>query len=264
MSFLKIIFLPVYDLLDRFFKFGNVLKKGDTAIQIGIDMDRTTTSDLFHMARIVGKTGTIIGIEPSPYNIEKIKNVKYPCSCNLILVQKATYSSKGKMTMQMGTKAGWNRLDNIPGLRAKEKFTTTRIEVEMDTVDEILKEINIPPENISHINITNNGAEYYTLQGMKNVIESSENLSIYAIAGRPGELGKVNGENDFTAITNLLKDFGIKYKFQRFSEKFWSGLIKTNLIFGLMKGRFNFGEKTPGVIMAKKGSKTFSIFESYN
>ena len=264
MSFLRIIFLPIYDILDRFFKFENVLKKGDTAIQIGIDMDRTTTSDLFHMARIVGKTGTIIGIEPSPYNIEKINKIKHTYPCKLILVQKATYSTKEKMTMQIGTKAGWSRLDNIPGVRAKEKFTDTRIETEMDTVDNILKEINISPETISHINITNNGAEYYTLIGMNNVIERSKNLSIYAIAGRPGELGKVNGEDDFSAIINLLKDAGMSYKFQRFSKKIWSGLIKTNFIFGLMKGRVNFGEKTPGVVMAKKGSKTFSIFESYN
>ncbi|PCH67698.1 MAG: hypothetical protein COC01_05290 [Bacteroidetes bacterium] len=264
MAMLKKIFEPIYDFFDQRFKFGNVISSGEIAIQVGIDMDSTTTSDLFHMANIVGENGTVIGIEPSPINIERVDKVKDKYQAKIVLVQKATYSEKGEMTMQFGTKAQWNRLDNIPGERVDEKFKDERIPIEMDTIDNILTELNIPLKEISHINLTNNGAEFETLRGMKNLIQNAENLSIYAIAGRPGELGRVNGEADHTAIINLLKEMGLKVKFQRFSEKFWSGFVKSRLILGILKGRWNFGQQTPGVVMAKKGNKSFSIFESYN
>ena len=259
------IFAPPYDFIDRHKKFLNVLSKGDCAIQVGIDMDSTTTSDVFHMAKMVGESGVVIGIDADPKNIVRARKMAENYPCKVILINKATYSQKSVLQMHIGKRAGWNRLEAV-GVEVEEaeEVSKEKITVEADTLDNILSGLQIPYEQVSHINLTINGAEYETLRGMTTLLEQSKDLSINVIAGRPGKVGIIHGMPDHEAIAGLLQQYGFRTKFKRFKEFFWDGFIKYYLFKGVFRGKWRCHEIFRGVVMAKKGKKEFSLFESYS
>ncbi len=254
---MKTLLHPFFDLLERKFKFSASLSQGDIGIKIGFDMDTTTTSDLFHMARMVGKGGTIIGIDPDPRNINKAKTLTDKCPGQIILQQYATFSSTGEMKMKVGKKASHNTFFN----KKEDSLFDDEMMVKMDTMDNILENLNILPKEISHIHITNNGAEYDTLKGMTNLLSNAEDLSITLVAGRHGEEGLIDGKPDQKVIAQYLYDFGFRTKFKRKNNFFWMGFVKYHLIKGLLKGKWNFNKRTWGFVIAKKGSKDFGFLE---
>ena len=257
-------FSPLYDFIDRKKKFSNVLSKGDLAVQVGIDMDSTTTSDMFHMAKMVGDSGMVIGIDADPKNIARAAKVAEKYHCKVVLVNKATYSQKAVLQLHVGKRAGWNTLEVFTEGAKKDILTTKKFAVEADTIDNILRGLQIPYEGVSHINLTINGAEYETLRGMTLLLQRSKDLSINVIAGRPGELGMVNGIPDYQAMMDLLQQYGFLTQFKRFNEFFWDGFIKFYLFKGVFRGKWGCDEIVRGVVMAKKGEKKFSWFESYS
>jgi FkbM family methyltransferase len=263
-DWIRRIFSPIYDFIDREKKFYNVLSKGDLAVQVGIDMGSTTTSDMFHMVKMVGDSGTVIGIDADPKNIAQAAKVAEKYHCKVVLINKATYSQKAVMQMHIGQRAGWNTLEVFGEVAEKDELTTEKISVEADTIDNILSGLQIPYEKVSHINLTINGAEYETLRGMTVLLQSSKDLSINVIAGRPGKVGIINGIPDYQAIMDLLQQYGFRTEFKRFNEFFWDGFIKLYLFKGVCRGKWGCGEIMRGVVMAKKGKKEFSWFESYS
>jgi FkbM family methyltransferase len=251
-SLVRHIFGPIYELIDRHVRFGGVLSKGETAIQVGIDMD-SITSDLFHMAKLVGKTGTVIGIDADPKNIERARQRAHKYKSRIILINKATFSKKGLMYMDIAKRASWNRLEVIAGERSEENFTGERISIEADTIDNILYSINIPPDKISHVSLTVNGAEYPTLLGMTRLLsKGSGRLSIGAVAGRSGEIGIINGVPDYQMIANVLDKCGYKTEFKRFNETIWNGFFKIYLFKEIVQGQRRTNEKLPGIVMARR------------
>ena len=204
--------------LDRHLGFARVLGPGNVAIQIGIVPK--LYSHLFHIARTVGKNGTVIGIEANPQSIEKLKEIAADIKfdCEFIFVNKACYSEKAKAKLFLSRGSGsWSRLELVPGAASVQEQGA--ILVDVDKIDNILAEIGIAPERISFVNVTINGAEYETLKGMTGLLERSENISITVIAGRQGgDLGEIDHKPDYVVISDYLADFGLTVKFKRFSR----------------------------------------------
>ncbi len=259
---MKKIFLPLFDYFEVLFKFANVIAKGDTAMQVGVDMDSTSTADIFLMAQAAGANGRIIGIEPDPSQLEKARSKSSTYKTELLFIEKATFSSKGIVKMHIGKNRGNNTIDPR-SLAEEESYTGEVVDVEMDTIDNIIQELGISPKEISHVFISNNGAEFETLKGMTSLMRSNDNLSINLFAGRIGDEGLIDGRPDQEVISEYLKEYGYKSKFIRLNQFFWNGWIKMYLLRGILRGHFKkFHRVFPGIVMARKGNKTFGFWET--
>lgn len=246
------------NILDGSLKFP-LLKQNDIGVQIGFDLSSPNlTTDLIVMARRVGLGGKVIGIDPDPANHEAITRVIAKHNLPIQLVQKGTYSESTNEKLILARRSSWNIL---PQYHDDEKQTDKRtVEVELDTVDNILDNLGVPLDKVKHINITNNGAEYATLKGMKHILSSAQNISITVISGRQGKIGQVGEKRDVDAVTELLRDHGFTTKFYRSTQLLWWGIVHQVLL----KRKWPFNKPAFGVIMAHKGSAKQKWYQSYS
>jgi FkbM family methyltransferase len=251
--------IDIHNCIDGFLKFPN-LKKGDTGIQIGFDLSsKNLTSDLWIMSKRVGKTGHVIGIDPDPFNHSAIKPILEREGVKFTLVQKGTYNEKTKSKLIIAKRSSWNKLDVVDS-EDSPNFTDKKIEVSLDTLDNILDDLKCDKNRISHVNITNNGAEYDTLKGMTKLLQNNEGLTITVIAGRQGKMGVIDGKPDYEIISDFLSSNGFKIKFYRMSQLFWWGFVHQLLL----KRKWVFGKTPYGVIIATKGKNKRKWYQSYS
>ncbi|MGM5483431.1 MAG: FkbM family methyltransferase [Nanobdellota archaeon] len=224
-----------YGNLDKALGIYKVLKPGDIAVQAGCRLDEFNSQAL-DIARVVGKKGTVIVIEPEPNNIKILKKYSKHFKAKFIIVKKALFDVKKEMIFEVTNAKKVNRLVNIPGSKnwgKNLKFfkNTKKIKVISDNLDNILKEHNINPQNISYVNLTINGAEYNSLKGMTNLLSKNKSMSITVVAGRirnkKEDIGYINGEKDEIVISKFLKKYGFKTKFRRFAINKFGYVIGT-------------------------------------
>jgi FkbM family methyltransferase len=205
--------------------FNRVLKPGDTAVQAGVDWT-TPPSYTIPIGNWVGATGTVVAIEPMPSNIERTRAeyIKRAVPASLILVQKAAYSKSEMMRFKVGKKGYWNRLDleEAGELKdwEKEHFADEHIDVHADSIDNILKENDIPFDAIRFVSLTINGAERDALIGMSELLSQSKDISINVVAGRTNSnLSTYGDRKDTEVISELLQKHGFKTRFHLLGGK---------------------------------------------
>ncbi len=248
----------LFVIIDSKLKFPE-LKKGETGIQVGFDMDFALTSDVFSMYRKVKPHGNVLAIDADSYNINVAKEYIKGKNWNISFCHSAVFSEKGVVELNLGKRASWNRLDKLPKV-THIPLTEKKIKVPMDTLDSIVKNQNIPLDKISHINLTINGSEYYALLGMKEILSKAKNICLTIIAGHYSATGFINGENDYKLILNLLHEYGFKTKFKRIHQLFWWGFV----VKLLLNRKWVYGKKNSGVIMAAKGNKKIKWYQSFS
>ena len=256
---LKLLFFHLFSVADQYLKFPE-LKKGEVGIQIGFDMLSYITSDLFEMSRKTGTNGLVIGIDPDPWN-HKIANeiISQRKIKNIRLIESGTFSKKTKAGFLFGKKSSWNQLGIIPKDETVE-FTGEEKEVQLDTLDNILEQQGIDIKKVGHVNITNNGAEYYTLLGFEKGLREAEKLALTVVAGRFDSSGTIEGRPDYEIITDFLHSLGYKTRFRRIHQNFWWGFCVKFLI----NRRWIFNKKNYGVIFATKGNKKIPFYQSFS
>ena len=222
-------------------------------------MTYSITSDLFTMHKRIGQTGKVIGIDPDPLNHQIASAIINKKNLNIKLIQKGTYSKKDKVQLLVGEKSSWNQLEIVPKDTGVD-FTSHKINVEINTLDNILKETRIDINKIGHVNLTINGAEYETLLGMENLLSKSKDLSLTIVAGRYDESGIINGKNDFEMIMPVLHAHGFSTKFKRINELFWWGFVVKFLI----NRSWVYSQSNFGIIMAGKGTKKPKWYQSFS
>jgi len=255
---MKKLFWNLFTSLDAQLKFPN-LKKGELGIQLGFDMTYPVTSDLFTMHKKVAPNGKIIGIDPDPNNHQIAKKIINEHKYSIELIQKGTYSKKDQVSLLVGEKSSWNQLNVVPK-DSTVNFTEKEIQVEVDQLDNIVQEMNMDIQKISHINLTINGAEYDTLLGMKKILTEAKNITLTVIAGRHDESGTINGNKDYELIIPLLNSHGFTTKFQRINKLFWWGFIVKTLV----NRKWIYNQANFGVIMAAKGNKKIKWYQSFS
>lgn len=220
----------VYNLItpfQRYLGYSRAVAPGDVVVKAGIVPE--SDSELFRIARALGHSGTVIAIEPDPVAIQTLKNlvIKSRFGCRFIFVNKAVYSSAGATTLCLGGSNGsWNRLKDIPGTSTVSRGV---VEIQMDTIDNILAEAGIMPNEVRYVNLTINGAEYEALKGMTSVLTESHDLLVTVIAGRQGDknLETIAGQPDYVTISNFLGEYGLQTKFKRFRWESFGFVIGT-------------------------------------
>lgn len=243
--------------IDSVLKFP-FLKEGEIGIQVGFDMINPFTSDIFLMHRRVCPSGQVIAIDPDPYNIEEARKIVEQKGLNICFVQCAVYADSGTTRLLMGEKPSWNRLYNLP--KATVPISDRVLDVEMKTLDEIVKHESIDLDKIGHISLTINGSEYYALLGMKEILTHAKNMAITVVTGHQTATGNINGRRDVDLISALLKDYGFQIKFKRIHQLFWWGfIVKT-----LLNRKWIYGRKNYGILMAVKGNKKIPWYQSFS
>jgi len=255
---MKKLFWKLFTSLDAHLKFPT-LKKGELGIQLGFDMAYPVTSDLFTMHQKVAPSGKIIGIDPDPRNHTIAQKIINDNNYSIDLIQKGTFNKKDQVTLLIGEKSSWNQLNVIPKDSTVD-FTEKEIHVEVDQLDNIIKEEGIGIDKIAHINLTINGAEYHTLLGMKNILTTANNITLTIIAGRHDESGTIEGKQDYELILPLLHSYGFTTKFKRINELFWWGFIVKLLV----NRKRIYSQPNFGVIMAAKGNKKIKWYQSFS
>ncbi len=206
--------------LSRLYRDYGIVKPGDTVIQAGCNLMDNPGSFAFTMAKIVGPGGTVVVTEPNPEDIFMARAMAKKVACRVIAVEKALWHEPGKTRLYTGRQTPHSdRMGQLQDIKVKkdlppEQYAIDPIEVETDTLDNILNELGI--HRVSHIELTINGAEWNALQGMEKTL-TSPGLSLRVAAGRQesGIDGYFDGTEDHVLIGKFLEERGFRTKFQR-------------------------------------------------
>ncbi|NQT78548.1 MAG: FkbM family methyltransferase [Bacteroidetes bacterium] len=249
----------IFNKIDGALKFPN-LRKGEVGIQVGFDLSsKKLITDVLKMHYRVKNSGMVIAIDPDPYNHRMLESVIEERKLNIQLVQKATFSDQTTGKLTLGTRASYNKIDSIQ-TNSSPIYTDEKIEVELDTLDNIVRDLKLDYSKIAHISITNNGAEYETIKGMEEIINHCNNLNLTIASGRTTKMGEKNGKRDYELILEFLSERGFKCKFFRINESFWWGVVNYLII----KRKWIFGKKRYGVIMASKGNRNLKFYQTFS
>jgi FkbM family methyltransferase len=148
-----------------------MVNRDDRVIQVG----SANVSTMRNYSKCVGPDGCVMIIEPEPENVSKLRlameNLKYR---NVIIVPKGAWYKKATVQLSLSPNKGDHKIE-VPGIRMDNDFRPEntyekKVEIEVDTIDEILREYGL--KNIHFMNVTVNGAELEVLKGSQEVLKN--------------------------------------------------------------------------------------------
>jgi FkbM family methyltransferase len=146
------------------------INKGDIVVVAGAHLGLFTVK----ASKIVGDKGKVIAIEPEPGNLEILKkNIELNNLNNVIIVNKGIWSSKKHLKMNIGQ---YNRSHSF--IKDHPEKTSQELILQVDTLDNILKELNI--ETVDFVKMDIEGSEIEALNGMEKVFKSKPSMAIAA------------------------------------------------------------------------------------
>ena len=150
---------------ERFYK----LKEGDIVVDVGANAGMF----MVKAALSVGDKGKVIAIEPIEENFELLKrNIEFHNLNNVYIIRKALGSKRGKTTM---IKSLLSCTHQLKGLKNPE-FPIQEVDVEVDTLDNIVKQLNINKIDLLKIDVE--GAELEVLKGAKESLKITRNIAM--------------------------------------------------------------------------------------
>lgn len=165
------------------------VKNDDIVLELGAFQGFGT----LRLSQMVGKNGLVISVESNKKNFEVLeKNIFENNINNVIPVNIGVWKRKDRILLYQGGRQK-NSLKKI-----KRKKSSHIINV--DTVDNILKSLNI--NNVNFISLEVNRSEVDVLKGMENIINSNDNIRIVAA-------GWYKNDNilQSTTIKNVLENY---------------------------------------------------------
>ena len=176
---------------------------GDTVVLVGFHRIDT----VMHWSDLVGKDGRILVIEAVPEYVDNLRSnlehhLYWPIH-NIQYCAKGVDNKKGSGSIEIGQLAGFNKLHNrkIDDGLNEDDFTHT-IEIETDTIDNILNECGF--QNVDHIHMTISGLELAALEGSDRTLKS-DGLRIHIRS-----LHKQDGELIYSQVAEKLRGYGME------------------------------------------------------
>ncbi len=147
------------------------LKEGDIVVDIGANIGYYALLE----SRLIGESGRVYAIEPSPANIELLRrNIGLNGYTNIDTYELAIGDTNGYAPMYMTKQSNLNTLRDIAGTE-KEGYFTRETRVRVMTLDEFLKDKRYP----SLIRMDVEGYEYQVIRGMKDILSRKLPLTIF-------------------------------------------------------------------------------------
>jgi len=171
------------------------LCEGDVFVDVGANVGYYTLL----ASKLVGKSGRVIAVEPVPQTVAILKkNIRLNCDRNVVVIDKAAWSSK--MKIQMSIPKGFYGQASAVGLHKSSAFY--KLDVETVSMDEITKKFRIRTIKILKIDVE--GSELQVLCGAKKTLEKTKYVII--------ELS-----NNIHAILELLRQASFKTRKFKFA-----------------------------------------------
>jgi len=164
-------------------------------------------------AKRIGPKGKVIAIEADPNNFDMLnKNIKLnELSENVITLNYAASSNKSKVKLSIPEKkSGHTIYSSIITSRAP---TVKFMEVNANTLDNLLHENGISLEEVNWIKIDVEGAELEVVKGATNILSKSMDISLLIEIHDVG-----NGKTLYEPIIDLLNDYNFKKEFEKIYE----------------------------------------------
>lgn len=179
----------------------NNIKRDEIVVDLGAHIGYYTLM----MAKLVGQNGKVFAFEPEPRNLKLLyKNIEVNSYRNIEVVPKAVSDINGECTLFVGQESfGANKI-----FKPKKTDTQEFEEIKTRTIrlDDYFEGLGFL-KKISFIKMDIEGSEVRALQGMKNILESNENLKIFT------EINRDALEDNNSNFRNMLELLG-KYNFK--------------------------------------------------
>src|SRR5215211_1780142 len=159
---IKIMTMHEVDIIERF-----TPKQGDIVIDIGAHMGRYTIIS----SKRVGTEGKVVAIEADPDNFEMLnRNIKLNQLTNIIPVNYAVYSKETKIKLYLPEEELGHTIYNTTMVLDRAKANEKFIEVNANTLDNLLQENGIEQQQVNWIKIDVEGAEFEVLKGATTIL----------------------------------------------------------------------------------------------
>ncbi|MGC2427065.1 MAG: FkbM family methyltransferase [Nitrososphaeraceae archaeon] len=181
-------------------------KTGHVIVDIGAHIGRYSIIS----SKRVGSRGKVIAIEAHPHNFEILKrNIKLNKLTNVIALNSAVYSKETKIKLYTpGQQLGHTIYNTILSDRAKKEDRF--VEINSNTLDNLLQQNGINHADINWIKIDVEGAEFEVLKGATNVLSKSKDIALLI------EVHNLHGgTNLYRQIVEFLNVYNFKIEFEK-------------------------------------------------
>ena len=176
-------------------------KQGDIVVDIGAHIGRYTIIG----SKRVSAQGKVVAIEAHPGNFEMLnRNIKLNQLTNVIPLNYAAYSKETKLKLYVPDEELGNSIYHTL-MERTGKF----LEVNTNTLDNLLQENGVEQQQVNWIKIDVEGAELDVLKGSTNVLSKSKDIAL---------LIEVHGPNNYRPVVEFLNSFNFNIEFEKTYE----------------------------------------------
>ncbi len=170
-------------------------KQGDIVVDIGAAFGFYTIIS----SKRVGTNGKVVAIEAQHDSFKMLnRNIKLNQLTNVITLNYAAYSKETKVKLY----SSYSIMPERVGKYTKDKF----VEVNANTLDNLLQLNQIKQEQVNWIKIDVEGAELDVLKGSTNVLSKSKDISL---------LIEVHGPDNYRPVVEFLSLYDFKIEFEK-------------------------------------------------
>lgn len=178
------------------------LKPGDVFVDVGAHVGKYS----FYASRQVEDSGLVIAVEPHPKNVENLKKgIEINGFTNVTVLKKACCNYRGKGFLREYELSAKHELVKKP----------TKIEVEVDTLDNILQSLDA--ERLDMVKIDVNGCEYRVLLGASIILMKFKPLLMVEVA-----------LEDRESVFKHLGELGYRYTVLCETKRYWDILFSVD------------------------------------
>jgi FkbM family methyltransferase len=189
-------------------------KQGDVVVDLGANIGRYAII----ASKRVGANGKVIAIEAHSNNFKIIKkNIRINRLTNVIPLNFAVSSKETKMKLytpdeELGYTMHHSIMFDYLSPRFKMKTGKKYVEVNANTLDNLLQQNGINHADINWIKIDVEGAEFEVLKGATNVLSKSKDIVLIV------EVHGSANNNNYKSIVELLDSYNFNIEFEKTYE----------------------------------------------
>jgi FkbM family methyltransferase len=181
-------------------------KEGDTVVDVGAHIGHYTILSSMR----VGMGGKVVSIEAHRGNFDMLnRNVKLNHLSNVVTLNYAVFSKETKINLYLPAEESdftiYNTVMTDRSGKDGEKF----VEVDANTLDNLLQQNGINAEGVNWVKVDVEGAELEVLRGATDVLSKSKNIAL---------LIEVHGSHLYEPIKEFIYGFNFKIEFEKSNE----------------------------------------------